>query len=90
MSSEKMPFEKTRFLEKPELVCSSCGELAMVSRSQKDSTKLEATCRTRTCQAFDIRYSFTAKSTESMSSPDEHLELLRWAGERPIEEIKKR
>ena len=90
MSSEKRPFEKTRFLAKPEFVCSSCGELALVVRHRSDNTKFEVTCRTTTCQSFDIRYSVEAKAAAGQSSPDDYLEMLRWAGERPIVEVDKR
>lgn len=89
-STDKTPFEKTRFLEEPELICSSCGEVALVSRSQEDHTKLTAKCLTRTCQAFDIKCSIEAKVAVRLSSENDHLELLRWAGEIPIEELERR
>lgn len=90
MSSEKKQFEKTRFLEKPELICSSCGQPALVGGIQGGDGKLFAKCLTKNCQAFDIKCSIEAKVAVRLSSENDYLESLRWHGQVPIEELEER
>lgn len=89
-----MPFEKTRFLEKPELICSSCGELGLVGRSKDDNSKLEAKCLNKKCQAFDLRFLIEAKvakdCTPSHWPAKGTLEYYRFHGLTPIEPVEKR
>jgi len=90
MSSEKKPFEKTRFLEKPELICSSCGEPALVGGIQGGDGKIFAKCLTRSCQAFDIKCLIEAKVAARLPSENDYLESLRWHGHVPIQELEPR
>jgi len=87
MSDPKKRFEPTKFVEMPALICSSCGELAMVSRSRDDNQKIEAMCRTRTCQSFSIRVPIDAKIATRLPSGNDYLESLRHYELEPIREL---